>query len=90
MEYAQQLSHQLIQTGAALGIHVETLFTDGNQPVGVGIGPCLEARDLLKVLRNEADAPQDLKDRALTLAGRLLEMGENVHREKALPRQKAA
>ncbi len=79
-EYAQQLSNQLIQTGEALGIQVETIFTDGNQPVGVGIGPCLEARDLIKVLRGDEDKPQDLKERALALAGRLLEMGG-----KALP-----
>ncbi|WP_020406932.1 thymidine phosphorylase family protein [Hahella ganghwensis] len=73
--YAQRLADQLKYTGEKLGICVETCFSDGSQPVGRGVGPALEARDVLAVLRNQTDAPMDLKDRALTLAGRLLEMG---------------
>ena len=33
----------------------------------------LEARDVMAVLRNEADAPEDLRDHALLLAGRVLD-----------------
>ncbi len=71
---AENLSHHLIETAAALGLRVETLITDGNQPVGEGIGPVLEAIDVLAVLRNEVSAPQDLVDRSLQLAARLLRM----------------
>ncbi len=71
---AEKLSHHLIETGAALGIKVETMITDGNQPVGRGIGPALEAHDVLAVLRNEKNAPQDLIERSLQLAARLLKM----------------
>ncbi len=71
---AENLSHHLIETAAALGLRVETLITDGNQPVGEGIGPVLEAIDVLAVLRNEVSAPQDLLDRSLQLAARLLRM----------------
>ena len=74
---AKKLSHHLIATGAALGIHVETIITDGNQPVGRGIGPALEAHDVLAVLRNEKNAPQDLIERSLILAARLLKMATN-------------
>lgn len=56
-----------------LGIVTEIVITDGSQPVGRGIGPVLEARDVMAVLRNEADAPEDLRDRALLLAGRVLD-----------------
>jgi thymidine phosphorylase len=76
---AEKLSHQLIATGAALGIHVETLITDGNQPVGRGIGPALEAHDVLAVLRNENNAPQDLIERSLILAARLLKMAAHTY-----------
>ena len=48
--------------------------TDGSQPVGQGIGPALEARDVLAVLRCEADAPQDLRHRSIALASALLEL----------------
>lgn len=71
---AEQLSHHLQETGKALDLDVRVLFTDGTQPVGRGIGPALEARDLLAVLRNEPEAPQDLRQRALLLAGALLEL----------------
>ena len=51
------------------------VITDGSQPVGRGIGPALEAREVLEVLKNEPNAPNDLRGRALLLAGTLLEMG---------------
>lgn len=71
---ADKLSHHLIETGKALGLHLETLITDGNQPVGRGIGPALEAHDVLAVLRNQKNAPYDLIERSLQLAARLLSM----------------
>lgn len=64
--------------GKALGIHVETLKTNGIQPLGKGIGPALEAKDILAVLCNEQNAPVDLKNKALVLAGILLEFGKKT------------
>ncbi len=74
-EMAERLDMMMRQVGAAMGLKVETVMTDGSQPIGVGIGPALEARDLLAVLRNQDDAPQDLRDKSLMLAGLMLEMG---------------
>jgi thymidine phosphorylase len=48
-------------------------MTDGTQPVGRGIGPALEAHDVVAVLRAERGAPRDLRERALALAARVLE-----------------
>jgi thymidine phosphorylase len=56
-----------------LGMVIEVIITDGSQPVGRGIGPVLEARDVMQVLHCEAGAPADLREHALLLAGRLLE-----------------
>lgn len=72
---AESLAKRLVDVGQALGIAVSTVLTDGSQPVGRGIGPALEAWDVLAVLRNEAGAPDDLRQRALLLASRLLELG---------------
>lgn len=74
-EAAAGLARQLHATGEALGLKVRVVQTDGGAPVGRGIGPALEARDVLAVLRNEAGAPQDLAQRSLFLAGSLLEFG---------------
>jgi thymidine phosphorylase len=74
-EAAQALSALLIATGNEVGLVIDVLEGDGSQPIGRGIGPSLEARDVLSVLRGEADAPGDLCERALQLAGRLIETG---------------
>jgi thymidine phosphorylase len=74
-ELAERLADALRQTGEALGLKVKTIISDGSQPVGRGVGPALEAHDLLKVLQNQADAPTDLRDRALAVAAAVLEMG---------------
>ena len=71
---AQSLAASLIAVGAAVGLQVQVLQTDGLQPVGRGIGPALEAFDVLAVLQCQPQAPQDLRQRALALAGALLEM----------------
>ncbi|WP_081247569.1 thymidine phosphorylase family protein [Variovorax paradoxus] len=71
---AGQLSHSLVSVGAALGLQVQAVFTDGSQPVGRGVGPALEAMDVMAVLERAADAPADLRERALLLAGLLLEL----------------
>ena len=59
--------------GKALGLEITVVVTDGTQPVGRGIGPVLEARDVMAVLRNEPSAPADLKERAILLAGALID-----------------
>ena len=73
-EAAVRLSGRLKEVAAAFDLTVEIVLTDGTQPVGRGIGPALEARDVLAVLQNESGSPHDLRSRALTLAGRLLEL----------------
>ena len=70
---AASLEERLRATAQALGLNLSVLRTDGSQPVGYGIGPALEARDVLSVLRNSAGAPRDLRSRALDLAGALLD-----------------
>lgn len=59
--------------GHKLGLVLDVVFTDGSQPIGRGVGPVLEARDVMSVLENDDDAPADLRERSLMLAGRVLE-----------------
>jgi AMP phosphorylase len=58
-----------------LGIKVKVIITDGKQPIGNGIGPGLEARDVLYVLRRDDRRPIDLEKKSLRLAGIMLELG---------------
>jgi len=59
--------------GDQIGLHVDVITTDGSQPIGNGIGPVLEARDVMAVLRGDQSAPNDLREKSLQLAGMLLE-----------------
>jgi thymidine phosphorylase len=59
--------------GHHFGILVEVVSTDGRQPVGHGIGPVLEAQDVMAVLSNAPGAPTDLREKSLRLAAHLLE-----------------
>jgi thymidine phosphorylase len=62
-EEALKLKYYFEVVSEAIGLRITVLITDGSQPVGRGIGPALEALDVLAILNNELDAPQDLKDR---------------------------
>lgn len=72
-ESARSLATLLEHVAARVGLSVRIVHSDGTQPVGRGIGPALEARDVVSVLRGEPSAPPDLRERSLALAGVLLE-----------------
>lgn len=78
MNEALQLRKLFEYVGDNQGLHIEVIITDGTQPIGRGIGPVLEARDVMQVLRNDPAAPQDLRQKALRLAGRVLEFDPDV------------
>jgi len=87
VEAAQSLSARLEAVAEAIGLGLHIHQSDGSAPVGRGIGPALEAHDVLKVLRCSPDAPLDLRDRALDLAGALLDLAED---DRGKGRQHAA
>lgn len=61
-----------------LGIAIEVLVTDGSRPIGRGVGPVLETRDVMAVLERRSDAPKDLLEKSVRLAGRLIEADPDV------------
>lgn len=69
---AQELARLFECVGGSVGLHVEAFPTCGAAPIGCGIGPALEVRDVLRVLEGHAGAPADLRDKALDFAGRIL------------------
>ena len=72
-----------------LGLTLATVVTDGAQPVGRGIGPMLEARDVMQVLTQAPGAPADLREKSLLLAGRVLEFDPAVAPGTGLARARA-
>lgn len=74
MAAAEAIARRLAFVGDAVGLRVAAHVSDGRQPVGRGIGPALEAHDVLDVLRNAPNAPVDLRERALDVAGAVLDL----------------
>ena len=78
MPEAQKLRRLFEYVAQRLHLSLEVVITDGRQPVGRGIGPVLEARDVMQVLECDPDAPNDLRQKSLRLAGRLIECSPDV------------
>lgn len=73
---AQALAKHFIKIGRSLGMEIEALMTDGSEPIGNGIGPGLECKDVLEVL--EGSGPEDLRHKSCMLAGKLLELSGKI------------
>jgi thymidine phosphorylase len=78
MVQAQRLKKLFEYVARHVGVTLDVVITDGRQPVGRGIGPRLEARDVMQVLHGDPDAPADLRNKALRLAGRVLEFDPDL------------
>jgi thymidine phosphorylase len=74
MDAANSLSIRLKEVAGFIGLNIESNFSNGLQPVGFGIGPALEARDVLSVLQNHTNAPGDLKKQAIKIAAKIIQM----------------
>lgn len=76
----KELSSKFIKLGKRLRMNVQVIKTSAEQPIGNGLGPILEARDIMWVLEGDDRAPEDLKEKAIKLSGRLLEMSKTVNK----------
>jgi len=69
---AYTLASDFVDLGKRLGLSIQCALTFGEQPLGCGIGPALEAREALTTLMG--GGPPDLREKAVGLAGMLFEM----------------
>jgi thymidine phosphorylase len=75
---AERLAATFRAVASHIDLRLEVVLTDARAPIGRGIGPRLEALDVLAVLRGDPQAPRDLREKSLYLASRILEMSEAV------------
>lgn len=80
---AAALAEAFRTVAAAFGLKIETVISDGHEPIGRGVGPALEALDVLAVLKNEATAPAELSAKALNIAARLLVLSGKYNEAEA-------
>ncbi|RZV10375.1 AMP phosphorylase [Natrinema hispanicum] len=67
---ARELADDIKRVGAHLDVAVTCAITHGTEPIGHGVGPVLEARDVLAVLHG--DGPESLRLKSVRLAEMLL------------------
>lgn len=67
---------------------LKVVLTNGEQPIGNGIGPVLEMIDILKILDPKEQGPKDLEQKSLFLAGELLELTGKVKKGKGFEKAK--
>ena len=70
---ARHLEDHFNMVSKELNVACKCWSVPANEPIGNGIGPILEARDCLWVLKRDPKAPLDLRDKSLKMAGILLE-----------------
>ncbi len=68
---ADELGRKFVDLAEEVGIELHYILTDGTQPIGNGIGPILEARDVLGALNG--DGPKDLVEKSVMMVGELME-----------------
>jgi putative thymidine phosphorylase len=73
-EKSLHLKRKFEYLGKHFNKKLKVVLTKGDEPIGNGIGPALEIRDLLKIFRRDKERPLDLEAKSLFLAGELLEM----------------
>lgn len=71
---AEKVAQKFKILGAKFGIKVVADVNETLEPAGRGIGPALEARDVLYVLEQKKERSMDLEAKALRLAGKLLDI----------------
>ena len=81
---ALKLKREFEQFGRYFKRKIKCVLTDGKQPIGNGIGPVLEMKDVIAVLDPSQKSPSDLKEKSIFLAGSILELSGKVKQGKGI------
>jgi AMP phosphorylase len=71
---AEKVAQKFKMLGDKFNIKIVTDVNETLEPPGRGVGPALEARDVLFILEQKKDRPLKLEAKALRLAGKLLDL----------------
>lgn len=81
MDQASDLAETMIQIGENLGLTMNAMLSNMNQPLGFNIGNALEVREAVETLQNKG--PQALEDLCLKAAGIMLRQAGLVDSDEA-------
>jgi len=79
---AEDLKFKFQKIGNYFGVKMKVVLTKGDSPLGRGVGPILEMKDVLDVLNSDKIGPKDLEDKSTYLAGQIFEMSKMCKKGK--------
>jgi len=82
-EKALRLKNKFEKLGKYFKKKLKVVLTKGEQPIGYGIGPFLEIRDVISVLKQDCNCPKDLEEKSIFLAGEIFKMTRQGNKETA-------
>lgn len=74
LEKAKQLGIKFKKISKNFNLNLKVVYTKGSEPIGNGFGPVLEMLDILAVLKNSPNLPEDLKEKSLFLSTELMKL----------------
>ena len=72
MKDAKRVAKRFQEIWEYLWIKMDVEITDGSQPIGRWIWACLQAREALRILQQHKDKSEDLEQKAIFLAAKIL------------------
>ncbi|MFH1588457.1 MAG: AMP phosphorylase [Candidatus Diapherotrites archaeon] len=72
IEAAESMAKKFVEVGKQLGMKVEAIITNGEEPSGPAFGPALEARHVLRIL--EGKIYDNMAQKSVEISGALLEL----------------
>lgn len=72
-EDAEKVANKFKRLAKRFDMNIIVDVNETHEPSGRGVGPILEARDVLRVLEQDPQRPMQLETKALRLAGKLLD-----------------
>ena len=72
LKKAKRIKKLMERVSKRFKIKLNCLITKGDEPIGNGVGPVLEMRDVVSVLRRAENRPIDLEKKSLLLSSELL------------------
>ncbi len=80
---AEMIEKKMQYIAKKFGMKIKVVASRAIDPAGRGIGPALEARDVLRVLQQKKDLPLDLEKKALKVSAELLVLTGKYKRAEA-------
>ncbi len=74
MKDALEIKRKFEYLAKKFKVKIDVVIVPITDPIGKGMGPALEARDVLRVLQQKENRPGDLESEGIKMAGRVLEL----------------